>query len=122
MRIDVALLPSLLPEPPGAVCIIVDVLRASSSCATLLDAGAESIAVAADVNKARALHDLAPAGTLLCGEVGGLPPEGFDYGNSPVEFSAIELSGRRVIDGHAATARGHSRGSRLHRPSGRLPS
>ncbi len=34
---------------------------------------------------------------LLCGEVGGLPPRGFDYGNSPAEFDKLDLSGRRAV-------------------------
>jgi len=34
---------------------------------------------------------------LLCGERGGLPPDGFDYGNSPAEFSRLDLGGRGAI-------------------------
>jgi 2-phosphosulfolactate phosphatase len=97
MRLDVALLPALLPEPATSVCIVVDVLRASSSCVTLLDSGAPSIAVAATVDEARALQSGIMPDALLCGETGGLPPEGFDYGNSPVEFASLNLSGREVV-------------------------
>ena len=34
---------------------------------------------------------------ILCGERGGLPPRGFQYGNSPVEFAGLDLGGRRAI-------------------------
>jgi 2-phosphosulfolactate phosphatase len=97
MRIDVALLPSLVAQPVRDVCIIVDVLRASTSCVTMLDRGAASIAVAASVETARTLRQELMPDALLCGESGGLPPESFDYGNSPVEFATLEFAGRRVV-------------------------
>lgn len=82
--------------PAGRVCIIVDVLRASSTIVTLLERGCERVVIAEDVRHARKLHERLPD-HLLCGEVGGLPPEGFDYGNSPVEFSRLDLAGKSVI-------------------------
>lgn len=78
------------------MCIVVDVLRASSSIVTLLERGCERVVIAEDVRYARKLHERLPD-HLLCGEVGGLPPEGFDYGNSPVEFSRLDLAGKSVI-------------------------
>lgn len=97
LQINVAFLPAFLPEPVDSVCIVVDVLRASTSCVALLDAGAGSIAVAATVDEARELRRAAMPDALLCGEIGGLPPEGFDYGNSAVEFAALHLADRRVV-------------------------
>lgn len=95
-RIDVALLPEQRFDPASSVCIVVDVLRASSSIVTLLERGCERVVVAADIAEARRLGALAP-GHVLCGEVGGLPPEGFAYGNSPAEFSRLDFSGRSVV-------------------------
>lgn len=80
----------------GRVCIVVDVLRASSTIVTLLERGCLRVVAAAHVDEARALKDRLP-GHLLCGESGGLPPEGFDYGNSPVEFSCLDLAGKSAI-------------------------
>jgi 2-phosphosulfolactate phosphatase len=80
----------------GRVCIVVDVLRASSTVVTLLERGCERVVVAAHVEQARALKERLPD-HLLCGEAGGLPPEGFDYGNSPLEFSRLDLNGKSVI-------------------------
>lgn len=102
MRIDVALLPSQRFDTDRSVCVMVDVLRASSSIVTLLECAAESVVAAPDVRTARELSARLP-GYVLCGEEGGLPPEGFAYGNSPSEFSRLDFSGRSVI---LATANG----------------
>lgn len=80
----------------GRVCIVVDVLRASSTIVTMLERGCERVVVAAHIDGARALKERLPD-HLLCGEAGGLPPEGFDYGNSPVEFSRLDLHGKSAI-------------------------
>jgi len=96
MKIDVALLPGQRFDPERSVCVVVDVLRASSSIVTLLERGATHVVAAKDTNEARQLHQRLPD-HLLCGEEHGLPPEGFDYGNSPSEFSRLDLSGRPVI-------------------------
>jgi 2-phosphosulfolactate phosphatase len=96
MKIDVALLPGQRFDPERSVCVVVDVLRASSSIVTLLERGASEVVAAADVAEARWLHKKLP-GHLLCGEEHGLPPAGFDYGNSPAEFSRLDLAGKPVI-------------------------
>lgn len=74
--------------------IIVDALRASATAAMLLHHGARSILTVREVDealKARATHPEA----LLYGERGGLPPEGFHYGNSPRETS--HARGKTVV-------------------------
>ena len=95
-RIDVALLPGQGSDHSRSVCIVVDVLRASSSIVTLLDRGARPVLAAGSIEEARSMHQRLP-GYLLCGERGGLPPEGFDYGNSPAEFSRLQFEGRGAI-------------------------
>src|SRR3989442_200476 len=96
MQIDVALLPAQRFEPARSVSVIVDVLRASSSVVTLLERGADSVVAAPGIEEARALHRRLPD-HLLCGEKDGLPPPGFDYGNSPAEFSRLELGSKGAI-------------------------
>jgi 2-phosphosulfolactate phosphatase len=96
MQIDVALLPGQRFDTSRSVCVVVDVLRASSSIVTLLERGAECVVAAADVEEARSLSERLP-GYLLCGEQDGLPPAGFAYGNSPSEFSRLDLAGMRAI-------------------------
>jgi 2-phosphosulfolactate phosphatase len=97
MRIDVALTPSLLSGVESSICVVVDVLRASTTCVSMFDRGIESIAVAPTPEAAREVHQSRLPGAFLCGEVGGLPPVGFDFGNSPLEFSQLDLSGRQAI-------------------------
>jgi 2-phosphosulfolactate phosphatase len=96
MRIDVALLPAQAVESGRSLSIVVDVLRASSSIVALLDRWASHVIPAADIDEARKLKERFPD-HLLCGERGGLPPEGFDYGNSPAEFAGVDAAGRGII-------------------------
>lgn len=102
MRLHVAFLPSLvLPRPSGAtrrkhVCVVVDVIRASTTLVTMVEQGARQVFIAGDVASARraaAAHE----GALLAGETEGLAPSGFDYGNSPVELSRVPLAGKMVV-------------------------
>jgi 2-phosphosulfolactate phosphatase len=96
MRIDVAPLPAALPLPPRDVCVVVDVLRATSTIATLLAAGVREVEVVGSVAEAIARREALDA-AFACGEVGGLPPEGFDYGNSPAEFAPLSMAGQRAV-------------------------
>ena len=96
MQIDVAFLPTDLATPETSLCIVIDALRASSSIATVFGRGARTVAVAGTIEDARLLHQDLP-GSLLCGESGGLPPEGFDFGNSPIEFEAADLQGQTLV-------------------------
>jgi 2-phosphosulfolactate phosphatase len=95
-RIDAALLPGQAFNPTRNVCVVVDVLRASSSIVTLLERGCASVVAAPNIERARELHRRLPD-HLLCGEERGLPPDGFDYGNSPAEFSRLGFAGRSAI-------------------------
>ena len=96
MLVDVAFLPAEVRQPESSVCIVIDARRASSTIATLFGRGVRDVVVAGEIDEARRLHAALP-GALLCGEVGGLPPAGFDYGNSPVEFDQMNLAGRTVV-------------------------
>jgi len=97
VRLEVAFLPRDVPAPAGRVCVVLDILRASSTLVTLLERGAAPVYVAGTVEAARALAASVPGGALLCGEVGGLPPPGFDHGNSPTEMAGLGLAGRPVV-------------------------
>ncbi len=97
MNIEVALVPALLTDPSTKICLVVDLLRASSTIVTMLDRGASEVLVCPTIDDARRLASARPGRYLLCGEVGSLPPLGFDYGNSPTEFSTLDLRGRRLI-------------------------
>ena len=89
MEIRVAMLPWLAGDVSEAVCIVVDVLRATTCIATLFDRGCPRVYVAASHESARAFAR--PRGLILCGESGGYRVPDFDYGNSPVEFDAMDF-------------------------------
>lgn len=98
MLIDVALLPSLaaVEAVRAGVCIVIDVLRATTTLTMLVACGAASIAIAGDHAAARAAKAADPDAILL-GELGGLRPPDFDLGNSPGEITPARVVGRRAI-------------------------
>lgn len=62
--------------------VVVDALRASATATMLLHHGAKKIFVTDEVENALQLKKFFPE-AMLFGERNGLPPAGFDYGNSP---------------------------------------
>lgn len=98
MRIDVAFLPQLVSREAaeGGVCVVIDVLRATTTLTTLLACGAIGVAVAADADAARTAKRANPEAILL-GEIGGLRPPDFDLGNSPRDITPQLVAGRRAI-------------------------
>lgn len=75
--------------------MVFDVLRATSTMVTALGSGAAAVLPAAGLEEARALKADDPS-RVLGGERRGHPPEGFDRGNSPLEYLA-GVEGREVI-------------------------
>jgi 2-phosphosulfolactate phosphatase len=43
---------------------------------------------------------------MACGEVNGLPPEGFDFGNSPTQVMKLDLRGRALVQRTSAGTQG----------------
>jgi 2-phosphosulfolactate phosphatase len=82
--------------PTNDIYIVIDVIRATTSMATIFDRGARRLFAAESVEQARQATSIKP-GRLLCGERNALPLPDFDYGNSPVQFSQLDLSNREVI-------------------------
>jgi 2-phosphosulfolactate phosphatase len=78
------------------VYIVIDVIRATTSMAVMFDQGAVRVFVASTVKQAREAAQKIP-GRLLCGERNVQPVPGFDYGNSPVQFSQLDLAGRELV-------------------------
>jgi len=76
--------------------VVVDVLRAFTTAACALAAGAAEIVLVETVEEAFELRDRIE-GSLLMGEVRGRPIDGFDFGNSPAEIRNADLAGRRMI-------------------------
>lgn len=99
MRIDVAWTGHEVDDAraSGRTAIVIDVLRATTMIATLLHGGAREVWPVVDVEEARRLATELGEGTLLAGERGGLPPEGFHLGNSPLEATHTDLHDRRIV-------------------------
>lgn len=69
----------------GATCVVFDILRATSSIVTAMAHGCTAVRPARTIEEARSLARTWP-GAKLAGERQGDPIEGFDFGNSPLEF------------------------------------
>lgn len=79
------------------VAIIIDVLRAATVSAYLLDAGVASITPVSTSDEAFELK-MADSSILLVGENEGIKIEGFDIGNSPSEIILRkDLTGKQVV-------------------------
>ncbi|MDO8672872.1 MAG: 2-phosphosulfolactate phosphatase [Dehalococcoidia bacterium] len=96
MIVEVAVLPQMLQNAERKTCIVIDVLRASTTLVTMLERGAPMIRLAGSVEEARTIQAGQPD-ALLCGEHGGLAPAGFHYGNSPVEYQSLDLAERHIV-------------------------
>lgn len=84
----------LLPTPTFAdTYVVVDVLRFTTSAAYALANGARSISPCETLEQARAMKQRNPD-MLLAGERNAVRPEGFDFGNSPLEFTPDAVQGR----------------------------
>lgn len=79
----------------GRVAVVIDVLRATTTITTALVNGAEAVIPFADLDECRAYREKEPD-ILLGGERDGLKLEGFDLGNSPLEYTAERVFGRRI--------------------------
>lgn len=86
-----------------AVCVVFDVLRATTSMLTALKHGARRIYPVVEISEALALHRKHPE-ALLAGEREGLRIRkaqmggtDFHLGNSPREFTAARVSGKTII-------------------------
>ena len=80
----------------AGTAVIVDVYRAFTTAAVAFSGGAERIVLVPEIEEALALRD-GGAGDLCIGEVGGVKPDGFDFGNSPHELSSADVRGRTLI-------------------------
>ena len=99
MKIDVHFEPAApLPDLSGSTVVVIDVLRATSSVVEALVNGARGVYPAPSTEEAIKLaSSLGREDTILCGEARGLKIEGFDLGNSPREFSAEAVAGKRLV-------------------------
>ena len=84
------------PPNPGGVTVIIDVIRAFTTCYHAFRGGATAIHPVATAEEAFALRQQSPE-MLIAGEINALPVDGFDFGNSPGEVSRADVRGRELI-------------------------
>lgn len=78
------------------IVVVIDVLRAFTTAAYAFAAGVKEITIVSSIEEAFEWRKKLP-GSLLMGESSGLPIKGFDFGNSPSQFTGLELSGKHLI-------------------------
>ena len=96
-HLSVAFTPDALQPDPSGVCAVVDAIRASTTLVALAEAGDPEVWVARDIEEARLVASKLGPGALICGESGGVKPEGFDWGNSPREIADEDFHDRTVV-------------------------
>lgn len=85
-------------ELAGSAVVVIDALRATSVICQALAAGARDVVPFLEVREALAAADEeGRAEVVLGGERRGHRIDGFDVGNSPCEYSAEVVGGRRVF-------------------------
>ncbi len=78
--------------------VVVDVLRATTTMAVALAAGATAVQVFADLEELLRVSEAWPeAQRLRVGERGGKVVSGFDLGNSPLDCTPERVKGRRLF-------------------------
>lgn len=87
------------------IVLIIDVLRAFSTAAYAFSRGAKEIRLVSGVQEALDLKSQIPNAKAM-GEVGGLPPEGFDFGNSPTRILEHDLTGVTLVQRTGAGTQG----------------
>ncbi len=108
MKIETLLTPAEWPalagrDLGGTACVVLDVLRATSTFVTALHHGAKAIIPVAEISEALALRRQQPE-LLLAGERGGGRISAalaggidFDFGNSPREFISAKVQGQTIV-------------------------
>lgn len=100
MHIELQLLP-ILPDPEilsNRAVVVIDVLRATSVMVHAMSEGALEIIPVATVEEVfQRVKTFQPGTTLLGGERGSKKIEGFDLGNSPKEYRAGRVKGKRLV-------------------------
>lgn len=94
MTLDVQFSPHSTYSSNPDTAVVVDILRMTTTSSLLFSKGLEDLFVVAEVEDARGLASR--TGALLLGERGGEKLEGFDGGNSPLEYTQ-PLNGQSAI-------------------------
>lgn len=99
-KLNVHFLPSQVAEPrlAGSVVIVIDLLRASSTICKALASGAKCVVPLLEIDETKAAaarYDRDEV--VLGGERHGRIIDGFDLGNSPLEYTPDVVGGKTVL-------------------------
>ncbi|NEP14252.1 MAG: 2-phosphosulfolactate phosphatase family protein [Symploca sp. SIO1A3] len=99
MKLFVYHTPELTPTTHVPDCaIVIDVLRATTTIATALDAGAEAVQAFSNIEQLLQVSEQWPSDKRLrAGERGGAQVAGCDMGNSPLDCTPEKVKGRRLF-------------------------
>lgn len=104
LTLDIALAPTFVAADSAALrattCIVVDVIRATTSLCVLFERGCQRVFIAPGIAEAKAYRDTALSPDMplaLAGESGGIAPQGFDFGNSPAEFGQTSVMDTQLV-------------------------
>ena len=100
MKINVLLSPNNVDDLyfTGKTTVVIDVLRATSVILKAFESGDKEVIPVGSIDFAMKISVNSHGGqTLLCGERNTQIIEGFDLGNSPIEYSEDKISGKSII-------------------------
>lgn len=98
--LNVYALPNLVAaeELAGGSAVVIDVLRATTTIAYALDAGAKEVLPCLAISDALALAKQFPTDqVVLGGERDGATIDGFDLGNSPDEYTPDRVENKSIV-------------------------
>jgi 2-phosphosulfolactate phosphatase len=97
-KLEVCISPALLHlyDTRGAVVVIIDIFRATSTITAALDNGAKCVIPVATVAECIELGRSTP-NSITAGERDGKIAEGLQHGNSPSEYPTEFISGKTLI-------------------------
>ena len=100
MKINVYVVFDLAPEKElkDRTAIILDTLRASTTIVTALNNGCKRVIPVLEVEEAvNTMNTMGKEYTVLGGERETLKIPGFDFGNSPLEYTEEALKGKQLV-------------------------
>jgi 2-phosphosulfolactate phosphatase len=97
-RLEVCLSPALLHlyDTQGAIVVIIDIFRATSTIVAALHNGAKCVIPVASVAECIAIGAGIP-GSITAGERDGKVADGLQYGNSPLEYPSGFIKDKTLV-------------------------
>jgi 2-phosphosulfolactate phosphatase len=96
-NIRVCLTPALfhLYSDRKSIVVVVDVLRATSAICVAMDKGVEKIIPVSSVEEALDFKGM--ENHIIAAERNGKVVQGFDFGNSPIDYSTANIKGKTLV-------------------------